>query len=398
MLRVESNYFSHVDTISDYTPIVSTVKSIVVLFFNYLVLPFLDEETIQNSHFYTYIEEKGEDVLRNFLLLIPIIGNIAVAILDCYKRDASDLVIQLQTEMGDTPDMPAILNDAEIEEAENVLNGLFTEPGIGDIILDYSGHPVDAVLVKLRKKEMSLSQCSRKMRGNFDVVSEVVRKHPYSFRDATPELQDNDEILRTALSGAFFSDMVFDSASERLREDPGMIALVLRYPGRSLKYADAEKKKEIPYVLKAVETDGSALQFADPTLQDNYEIVRAAVTRTPSALRYASPRLRDDEGMVRVAIGKFAGGDALGYASDRLKNDPAIVELAISNSSGRALASASDALKDNDEIVWLALTFYMGAKRPDWENYARYASPRIQAAIANGTFSWENRRPGQVRL
>ena len=62
----------------DYTPFVSTATSLINLFLKYVVLPFMNQQHIAKNHYYTHIQQKS--TLRSIVLLVPIIGNIAVAI------------------------------------------------------------------------------------------------------------------------------------------------------------------------------------------------------------------------------------------------------------------------------------------------------------------------------
>ncbi len=90
-----STFFAEVDQIYDYIPLASTVSNLVDLFLK-CVCKCLSEATLKNRY-WSHIHSK--DLLRCFILLVPIVGNIYVGITDYqqYKRDKefSDAAVQL---------------------------------------------------------------------------------------------------------------------------------------------------------------------------------------------------------------------------------------------------------------------------------------------------------------
>lgn len=68
------------DVMLDYVPVASTVTNLVDLFQKVLVLPFMDKDYVDSSHYFTHLNEKS--FARCVLLLVPVIGNLMVMIYD----------------------------------------------------------------------------------------------------------------------------------------------------------------------------------------------------------------------------------------------------------------------------------------------------------------------------
>jgi hypothetical protein len=82
------------DRLSDYTPFISTVKSLYILFQKHALIPFLDKDKVQKSPYYTYM--KNTDTVRSVTLLIPILGNILVFFYDKDKSAAKEALQKQQ--------------------------------------------------------------------------------------------------------------------------------------------------------------------------------------------------------------------------------------------------------------------------------------------------------------
>lgn len=69
------------DRYCDYVPILSTATNFIDLFQKCVVLPFLNQSTIESNHYFKHLQQKS--FLRCVLLMIPVLGNILVGIYDC---------------------------------------------------------------------------------------------------------------------------------------------------------------------------------------------------------------------------------------------------------------------------------------------------------------------------
>lgn len=84
-MRISGTIFAETDRICDYIPFVSTVSNLIDLF-QKCVVKCLPEGTTKNRY-WSHIKDK--DLLRCFILLIPILGNIYILVADYfeYKKD-----------------------------------------------------------------------------------------------------------------------------------------------------------------------------------------------------------------------------------------------------------------------------------------------------------------------
>ena len=80
-----TNFFTKLDKVCDYIPVVSTLSNITDLVQQVLVLPFLNTDFRVKNNYYTHLECKT--LFRPLLLLIPVIGNIIVVIIDYAMRE-----------------------------------------------------------------------------------------------------------------------------------------------------------------------------------------------------------------------------------------------------------------------------------------------------------------------
>lgn len=85
------------DYYADYIPIISSVTNLVDLFLKYVVSPRLSEANLKQNHYLAYLDTKKP--MRCIYLLIPIIGNIFVAILDIYHKIQADEAEELAQDL-----------------------------------------------------------------------------------------------------------------------------------------------------------------------------------------------------------------------------------------------------------------------------------------------------------
>lgn len=132
---------------------------------------------------------------------------------------------------------------------------------------------------------------------------------------AAPELQDDEEIVRTATLD-YGTALECASVDQRCDPEMGLAAVqqtgwaLRRIPrecrtpaliraaaersGRSLRYGDALSQDNPEIVMPAVLQEGTSLEFAGPTCQANPQIVAAAVHENAEASQYMAPSLWND--------------------------------------------------------------------------------------------------------
>lgn len=78
------NFLVKTDRICDYVPVVSTISNLTALFQKYFVFNVFSEDEIQANRYYAHLSQKSTS--RCIVLLIPLIGNIIVAIRDNFLK------------------------------------------------------------------------------------------------------------------------------------------------------------------------------------------------------------------------------------------------------------------------------------------------------------------------
>ncbi|MBS4167809.1 ankyrin repeat domain-containing protein [Parachlamydia sp. AcF125] len=86
-MHINAGFLVKADQISDYVPGLSTITSLVDLFQKCVLLLSKQKADISKSHYYTYLQQKSFS--RCIMLLIPVIGNISVAIYDFAKSKSN---------------------------------------------------------------------------------------------------------------------------------------------------------------------------------------------------------------------------------------------------------------------------------------------------------------------
>ncbi|MBS4169054.1 ankyrin repeat domain-containing protein [Parachlamydia sp. AcF125] len=82
-MNIHVSFLLKADRIADYVPGLSTITNLIDLFQKYVMLPTKQKANISNNHYYSYLKQKSFS--RCIVLLVPVIGNISVAIYDFAK-------------------------------------------------------------------------------------------------------------------------------------------------------------------------------------------------------------------------------------------------------------------------------------------------------------------------
>src|SRR5580693_3993217 len=121
-----SNALVKIDNFSSYVPVLSTVVNLVDLFQKCAVIPRMKKEDVLHSHYYTHLDQKS--FARCIALLVPILGNIIIAIYDFVNRawNNKEYVLAMVNQNGEAL-MDASLrlrNDKDVVLAAVQKNGL----------------------------------------------------------------------------------------------------------------------------------------------------------------------------------------------------------------------------------------------------------------------------------
>jgi len=122
-----------------------------------------------------------------------------------------------------------------------------------------------------------------------------------------------------------------------------------------LHYANEKIKGDKSKIIEIVACEGNALEHISKELKADKEVVLAAVTTSGHSLEYACEELKADKEVAIKAVNQ--SGYALKFANDVLKADKEVVLAAVSK-SGSALEYASEELKADKEVVLATVTTF----------------------------------------
>ena len=130
----------------------------------------------------------------------------------------------------------------------------------------------------------ALYDASHDLKSNRAAVHELVVLHnaAHAIAFANPELQDDTELMRAALSR---DGLVLRFASARLCEDRDTVLTSVRQNGLALFYAAEALRHDHDVVLAAVEQDGNALKYAGGDLLSSGEASDTLVEAAKAQLR-----------------------------------------------------------------------------------------------------------------
>jgi len=127
-------------------------------------------------------------------------------------------------------------------------------------------------LLAVKDNGCNLQFTSERLRDDLDVVATAVACTPYALQFASEKLRDNKRIAAKAAKGGSL-----ENASERLRSDRRIVLAALAMDGGNLKWASSELKKDRDVVLAAMHAEqggGSfALAFASDELRNDPELI-----------------------------------------------------------------------------------------------------------------------------
>lgn len=115
-----SRMLINIDMFFDYVPFFSTMSNLVNIFQKCVVIPFISDEYLKESHYFSYIKDK--EYLRCIFLLVPILGNLVVIGVDSTsnRRDLEELNDNLEILAEET------LKNIELREKNIELKGILS--------------------------------------------------------------------------------------------------------------------------------------------------------------------------------------------------------------------------------------------------------------------------------
>ncbi|MCH9690256.1 MAG: DUF4116 domain-containing protein [Gammaproteobacteria bacterium] len=194
-----------------------------------------------------------------------------------------------------------------------------------------------------------------------------------NLRDRKTVLNDKE----AALSAVRINGLALQFASDKLRNDPDVVAAAINNDEDAIFYAS--KTRQICFlarsdvredVLDAVKQDGLALQYASDTFKNDRGVVAAAFTQNAEALDFASDGLKVEEKFIvdlktSALVDMIERGQLKLNEPTLLKRDKAnkVVVMAAVKQDGLALQYASEELRGDPEVVKAAITQNDAAER-----------------------------------
>jgi len=200
------------------------------------------------------------------------------------------------------------------------------------------------------KKESPLKYASDKIKNNYQIVFEAVKKDGASIKFASIELENDTHVLLESIkTGAGLSSFIKLPSNLQTRDN---LLVAVKNGFSNIQLLSSEFVEDNQVILEIVKNYGDSLLHVIPKLKDSFDIVLAAVSSRGSALKYATDNLKNNREIVTTAVKN--NGLALEFASDELKKDLQIVKLAIENSP-KSIQFASNDLRNLKQIAFSAV-------------------------------------------
>jgi len=239
------NQFIKLDEYFDYIPFVSTVANIVNIFQKCVVIPFLDHVSQVNHNYYSYLNCKSFS--RCFILLIPIIGNICIALSDLMHRARAIANFANRLFNGET-----------IEEIFSDELGYNPPPEFNLERMDNKAYVLERIRMasppNYHLAVQAIIYASDELKNDRDVVTAAVRLNFHAFDYAGPQLQgDSDFVLNIVNNYIDLTKRVqlmniFDYCTDELKDDRAFVSALMQKDPNILGLASDRVKRELGWV------------------------------------------------------------------------------------------------------------------------------------------------------
>lgn len=361
------------DVICDYIPLVSTITNLYDLVMKHIAFPMMDEETVKGDQFYSYLKDKS--TIRCMVSLVPVLGNIAIAIYDENVRYNAALS-RVKTNGLELKNVWAYQNTFSVVLAAVEQNGmalryasreLQDDPRIIYAATMQNGLAIQFASLRQKNDPSMVLYAAKQNPGALQFASILNGMSPKFIRDPIwGQIRDRN----TLLSAVKINGLSLKDASLFLNQDREIVLAAVRQNGMALQYAPLSLRADKKIVLAASMQNEGALVFASPTLQNEIaiqsvanaagddreenalqkvcknglelanvsgwqsrKIVLAAVRQNGMALKHADYYRRNDRQIILSAIEQ--NPNAIEYACIELKNDPTIVRAALQHKMWR---------------------------------------------------------------
>ncbi len=205
-----------------------------------------------------------------------------------------------------------------------------------------------------------------------NIIVETLRYHPLDLEKLPFEVQDDEELVRLAVSK---NGLALEFASDRLRDDYETVMTAVSKNGLALGFASKRLQGNREIALEAVTSNGGAFSFVDEALRKDYELVSEAcgscdvelipeeflgdaeiaqclIDNDYNAFAYLSDELRSDTYLIAQVIEQDC--DMLMYVPDEVLSSKESMKALVS-ANAYAISYATDEIKEDKEIALLAM-------------------------------------------
>jgi hypothetical protein len=221
----KNNFLTRIDHYSEYVPIISYITLFVNAIQDKLIIPKMESNQVYENKYFSHIKSKS--TTRKIVLLVPLIGNIIVAVLDALFKASNDRNFQLER----------IKNNGEL-----------------------------------------MRFASAELKSDFEFVKEAVTHDSFAIHFVEDQLKNHKEIILAAIENLqnfqnenpekVFevrnkSKQIAKGLNESNRADPEIMDLLVQLNGELISYSSPELQEDDLHIGFAVEENLYALRFID---------------------------------------------------------------------------------------------------------------------------------------
>lgn len=233
----------------------------------------------------------------------------------------------------------------------------------------------EVVLAAIDNDGWALEFASKELRNNKEIVLKAVYYDGRPLQFASKELQNDPEVVLAAMRYIAISDVTFQYASDKLKDNKEFVLLALKNKCNILKHVSDKLKDDKDVVLEAVKVYGRSLKYVSDRLKSDREVVLEAVKTDGYAIRFADKKFRSDREIAYEAT--LSCNFVLGMG---------IYPIGIPDDELNILHYFSEELEDDYELNLLAVKLYGPALRFLPEKYKNIREFVI-AAVSNSPYS-----------
>lgn len=189
--KIINKGFTSLDKVADYIPVISTLSNLTDLFIKSVILPHVKQEKIEKHHYFVHLQEK--DLSRSLKLLVPVIGNLIIALKDLSKN----VYIKKYYDQ----------HEHQLKIDGNALR--ITPKHVRD--------STKLVTVAVRSDGLALQYASKRIQNKKSVVLEAVNKKGEAIQFASDRLRRDKKVALKALKN---NPKAYKYIDEELKKDP----------------------------------------------------------------------------------------------------------------------------------------------------------------------------------